>query len=163
MPLRHAVLRHTREHQGRFMTALPPATLEGWYSLHQAFAIDHAAIARLDGPARAALLDEAERLFADLAAPAQGGWSAAFRLAAGGADVLLIHFRDSFDALTEVQARIRRSALGAYLALEYDYLAVTEAGLYHATAEAAREHAANSREYVQALTEAAEAEAASPH
>lgn len=144
------------------MTVLPPATLEGWYSLHQAFTIDHSGLGRLDDAARSTVIDEAVSLFSELAEPA-AGWSAGFRLAGGGADVLLVHFRETFDELVEVQAAIRRSAPGAHLALVYDYLAVTEAGLYHATAEAARAHPPGSREYAAALGEAAEAEAASPH
>ena len=143
------------------MHVLPPATLEGWYSLHQAFEIDYEKLGRADPAAAAAV---ARRPASALEAPdsEQEGWSAAYRLAGGSADILLIHFRSSLDDLADVQARVKRAA-GDTLRLTYDYLAVTEAGLYHATAEAAREHEPHSPGFRQALEEAAAAEAASPH
>ena len=144
------------------MAALPPATLEGWYSLHQAFAIDPAALRAIPSSERAALAAGAESLLRDLAAPADG-WSAAYRVAGGGVDLMLVHFRPTLDELVEVEARIRRSEFGAVLRLHYDYLAVTEAGLYHATAEVAREHEAHTPGFRAALEEHLAAEAASPH
>src|SRR5690606_19115790 len=104
----------------------------------------------------------ARELAATLTAP-ESGWSAAFRLAGGGADFMLVHFRETLDELADVQSRIGRSVVGEYLTLTYDYLSVTEAGLYHATAQVAREHEPHSPGYRQALAEQAEAEAASPH
>ncbi len=145
------------------MSALPPATLEGWYSLHQVFAIDHSWL-RAEGPAFASeLIDEAQELFRFPGDSDADGWSAAYRLAGGSADILLVHFRPTLDDLADVQARIKRSRLGEILRLEYDFLAVTEAGLYHATAEVAREHEAHSPGYREAIAEAAAAEAASAH
>ena len=60
---------------------------------------------------------------------------------------------DKLNDLADVQARIKRSRLGEILRLEYDFLAVTEAGLYHATAEVAREHEAHSPGYREAIAE----------
>lgn len=142
------------------MPAIAPATLEGWYALHQVFAIDHAAV-RDAGADRVAA--EAADLHREFAVGPDGSWSAAFRLAAGGGDLLLVHFRPSLDELADVQGRIARSALGGCLARVYDYLSVTEAGLYHATAEAAREADPGSPEFARRIAEAAEAERASPH
>ncbi len=145
------------------MSALPPATLEGWYSLHQAFAIDYGWL-RAEGPEfAAALVEEARELLPGDTGAGEGGWSAAFRLAGGAADLLLVHFRPTLDELADVQARIKRSRLGEILRLEYDFLAVTEAGLYHATAQVAREHEPHSPAFQEAIAEAAAAEAASPH
>lgn len=146
------------------MSALPPATLEGWYSLHQAFSIDFPALRRQTAEERHAVAEEAVALFSELASPAsEQGWSAGFRLAGGGADVLLIHFRPSLDELSEIQLRLKKARIGDFLELRYDYLSVTEAGLYHATAQVAKEHEPHSPEYVNALRAEAEAEAASPH
>ncbi len=144
------------------MSALPPATLEGWYSLHQMFTVDYAGLRSLESGRLAEVAGEARDLAAALTTP-EAGWSAAFRLAGGGADFMLVHFRETLEELASVQSRVKRSAAGGFLRLDYDYLAVTEAGLYHATAEVAREHKAHSPEYRQALAEHAEAEAASPH
>ena len=145
------------------MAALPPATLEGWYALHQAFALDWRRLRSLDASARADLGDEARALFEGLRAP-DGGWSDAFRVVAGdGTDLLFVHFRPTLEELAAAQTRVRSSALGHYLTPVYDYLSITEAGLYHATAEAAREHEAGSAGFAAAISAAREAEAASAH
>jgi peroxiredoxin len=144
------------------MAELHPATLEGWYALHQAFTTDWAALRALDPAAREALAAEARDLFETLADPEEG-WSAPFRLVGGGADWLFVHFRPTLEELAEVELRLRRSRLGEYLALTYDYLSVTEAGLYHATAEAARAHGAGTDAFREALEGVAAAELATPH
>src|SRR5690606_22153282 len=142
--LRDSVLLRILSEQ--FMPALPPATLEGWYALHQVFTVDYSYLRSLDGDG-AAIADAARALVDEVSDPDRG-WSAGFRLVGGGADLMLVHFRTTLDELADVQSRIRRSVLGDALQLEYDYLSVTEAGLYHATAQAAREHAPHSEEYV---------------
>ena len=144
------------------MAELHPATLEGWYVLHQAWTTDWSALRALDPEARAALAEEAQAVFEEIAAPA-GGWSAPFRLVGGGADWLFVHFRPTLEELGEVEQRLRRSRLADFLLPAWDYLSVTEAGLYHATAQAAREHGGGTEEFRRALAEAAEAERASPH
>jgi peroxiredoxin len=146
------------------MSALPPATLEGWYSLHQAFDIDFSALRELSDSERRDVVSAADVLLASLAEEARdAGWSAVYRVVGGGADVMLVHFRESIDALSDVELRIKRSALGSFLMPVYDYLSVTEAGLYHATAEVAREHQPNTPGFQAAIAEHAAAEAASPH
>lgn len=76
---------------------------------------------------------------------------------------MFIHFRETPDELAEVQLRIRRSEIGPLLRLEYDYTSVTEAGLYHATAEAAREAEPGSEAFHKLLEEMANAERATRH
>ena len=146
------------------MSALPPATLEGWYSLHQAFDIDFSSLRLLAQVERREIISEAEGLLAALNGEAgEAGWSAVYRIVGGGADVMMVHFRESLDALSDVELRIKRSSFGGLLKPVYDYLSVTEAGLYHATAEVAREHQPNSPGFQAAIAEHAAAEAASPH
>jgi hydrogen peroxide-dependent heme synthase len=145
------------------MSELAPATLEGWYALHQMFAIDWRAL-REDRAGASA--QEARRLLAELEAPGAGGaegWSAAFQLVGGGADIMFVHFRDTLDALAAAELKLRRSAFGSLLDLTYDFTSITEAGLYHATAEAAKQAEPRSKEYQQLLDEEAAAERASPH
>jgi hydrogen peroxide-dependent heme synthase len=144
------------------MSELAPATLEGWYALHQLFEVDWPAVRGLDAGARAALRDEVRPLLnrrEDTAA----GWSDSFQLVGGGADLMLIHFRPTLDELGDVELGLRRARLGELLTLTYDYVSVTEAGLYHATAEAAREAQPGSKQYQQLIDEAAAAERASAH
>lgn len=141
---------------------LAPATLEGWYVLHQVVAADRAALRRMPDAERRALGAEARALWEEIEAPGEG-WSAAFRLVGGGGDWLFLHFRPDLEGLADVEARLRDSALGAVLRPVYDYLSVTEAGLYAATARAAREAAPGSAEFEAALEADRAAEAASPH
>ncbi|HEX7119880.1 MAG TPA: hydrogen peroxide-dependent heme synthase [Longimicrobiales bacterium] len=145
------------------MSVLPPATLEGWYALHQVFALDWAALGRLQDAERERLAGEATSLLAALAAPEDAGWSGAFQLVGGGADFMLIHFRETPEALAAAQLQVRRSALGPLLRLAYDYTSVTEAGLYQATVDAAREAEPDSEEYRRIIEELAAAEKASRH
>jgi chlorite dismutase len=142
---------------------LSPATLEGWYVLHQMFAADWTALRALSPVVRAELADSAARLFREIAGDAESGWSAAFRLVGGGADWMFVHFRPTLEALADVELKIRSSSLGDYLRPEYDYLSVTEAGLYHATAEAAKLGAPGSAEFTASLEAAKQAELASAH
>jgi hydrogen peroxide-dependent heme synthase len=145
------------------MSELAPATLEGWYALHQMYSIDWGAIRALEESERAALAEEAGALLRELARPSSDGWSAAFQLVGGGADWMLVHFRATLDELGLVTTRLRRSRLAALLRLTYDYTSVTEVGLYHATAEAAGEAEPGSDSFQQLLSELAAAERASPH
>jgi hydrogen peroxide-dependent heme synthase len=145
------------------MAVIPPATLEGWYVLHQTFSLDWRAILALDDAARASLASEARELVGDGSPLPEGGWSAGFRLVGGGADLMLVHFRPTLEALADIQSRLQRGALGGVLQLRYDYLSVTEAGLYHATAQTAREAEPRSETFDRLLKEAADDELRSPH
>ncbi|CAN5610986.1 heme-dependent peroxidase [soil metagenome] len=150
------------------MSELAPATLEGWYALHQMYSVDWRELrsqrASSADPADPADPAEAARdLLAAIEAPPEAGWSQAFQLVGGGADIMFVHFRETLDELAAVELRVRRSRFGALLKLEYDYTSVTEAGLYHATAEAASTAKPGSPEYRQMLEDEAAAERSSPH
>lgn len=140
------------------MSELAPATLEGWYALHQAFDTDRTRIG-----SGADLAASTRALWQRLAAPSEGGWSAAFRLVGGGAEWLFLHFRPTLEQLAEAQRVLRCSDLGAVLLPRFDYLSVTEAGLYHATAEIAGRHEPGSEAYADELAARMDAEAASEH
>jgi hydrogen peroxide-dependent heme synthase len=111
--------------------AQPPVTLEGWYALHQVFAIERRTL-RAQPPAelRAARCAAADVLDATMT-PADGGWSAVVRLVGSLADVLFIHFRPTLDALGEVQERLAAVPLLDHLRPTCVFLGVTELGLYH--------------------------------
>lgn len=124
--------------------ALPPETLEGWYASHQTFAIDHAALAAADRDVRTAALDEARQVLAALArgTTPDDGWTVIVPLVGSTADVLFMHFRSSLDALREAERAVKRLTLTRWMRADYAFLSVTEAGLYHVTAQLAREAAA---------------------
>lgn len=142
--------------------AHPPVTLEGWYALHQIFTLNRDA-ARSRAPT-AGVADAACRI------PETGdrGWSAVVSIIGSTADVMLVHFRDTLDAIGEAQEASAR--LPAMRALEpvYSFLSVTEAGLYHLTAQLAREAleragAVGDEIYAAELARRSAAERDSPH
>jgi hydrogen peroxide-dependent heme synthase len=124
--------------------AHPPETLEGWYSLHQIFrfAKQKPDATRLGRMAKGA----GTALGGSSAGPKKGarkqsapvGWSCFVRLIGSTSDVMAIHFRDSLDAIAEAEYALSKSELGKTLEPVYAFLSVTEAGLYHITAELAR-------------------------
>ena len=147
---------------------LPPATLEGWYVLHQMFRICWKEVKRLE-PGRAARLDEElADLLAEWEELPEGGWSAAYRVYGGQTDLMLIHFRPKLEGLGEAERRLQLSGPGDYLELSHDYLSVVELGLYGVTLELAREvgvgeGAAPSEEWAAALDRALEEQSRLPY
>jgi hydrogen peroxide-dependent heme synthase len=159
-------------------TAHPPATLEGWYALHQIFRIDHRRLGKrglgaLLKSARSALnrreaVGPASRTKRKAATESTIGWSCFARVIGSTSDLMVIHFRDSLDAIGEAQDLLSRSALGEILDPIYSFLSITEAGLYHITAELARDAATRGGKlgdeaYARALADRSEAERASAH
>ncbi|MDQ3673520.1 MAG: chlorite dismutase family protein [Gemmatimonadota bacterium] len=163
--------------------AHPPETLEGWFALHQVFRVNRQALdarpdvlARMGESAGAALKVEDPKPSSSTGrgkktakdSPARSGWSCFVRLIGSGADLMVIHFRDSLDAIGAAQDAFSRQEIMGVLTPAYNFLSVTEAGLYHVTAELAR--AAEARggkvgdeEYVRALAERSAAERGSDH
>jgi peroxiredoxin len=118
-------------------SAHPPETTEGWYAFHQILAFDRAALRAVPREDRARLSDEAERALDAAASPAEGGWSAVVPLVGSRADVMLVHFRPTFDDIGVAQRSLARVELFDLLRPVYSFLSVTEAGLYHASAQLA--------------------------
>jgi hydrogen peroxide-dependent heme synthase len=145
------------------MSEIAPATLEGWYALHQMLSVDWRGLRELEGADATLVAQEAAALLSALEAPPEDGWSGAYQLVGGGADLMFIHFRPTLDDLARVQLALRRSLPGALLRIAYDYTSVTEAGLYHATVEVAGRAKPGSKEYRQLLEEEAAIERSSPH
>lgn len=143
------------------MSALAPATAEGWYALHQAFQVGRDTPY---GEPSAERFADLQQELEDVLASGEGeGWSALFRLVGGGADLLLLHFRPTLESLAEVELRLARSAAARFLLPAWDYLSVTEAGFYHATAEAAAAHPPGSEAFDAELRERVAAEVGSDH
>ena len=116
---------------------LPPASLEGWYVLHQSIELDWTGLKGAE-PAQAR---EALRSLAALAetwsADSEPGWSGIYRVAGGGIDFLVLHFRDTFDRLIEAVRDLKLSAWGDHVLVREEYLSVVELGLYSLTRELA--------------------------
>ncbi|MDB4890359.1 MAG: Heme peroxidase [Gemmatimonadetes bacterium] len=145
--------------------AHPPETTEGWYVFHHVLSWDRQALHVLDlGHAKQA----AERELTALATPSEGGWSAVVPLIGSRADVMLIHFRPTLDDIGVAQDAVKKLALFDALRTEYTFLSVTEAGLYHASADLAKEAVARGgsvgdEAYRTAMSARVEKERASSH
>ncbi len=112
------------------LRAYPPETLEGWYSLHQIFSVDHAALRKVRSTGAAPMTQL-------LVAP-NGGWSSVVHLIGSKGDVMVIHFRPTLDEIGDAQRAFARHPLAGALRPEYSFLSVTEAGLYRLTAQLAK-------------------------
>ncbi|MFL5562045.1 MAG: chlorite dismutase family protein [Gemmatimonadaceae bacterium] len=148
--------------------AHPPETLEGWYLSHHVYAADRAAL-RGRGDSRAALLADADAALRSLApAESDGGWSASFALAGSSGDLMIIHARPTLDALGQAERQLATAELFDHLRRQYTFLSITEAGLYHITAQLAKEAevrggSVGDDAYRAALAERAATERGSPH
>ena len=113
--------------------AHPPETLEGWYVLHQVYTVSRSRLRQLASGDPAQLSHAAEALAAMTSGNAEGGgWSMVAELVGSAADVMIVHFRPTLDALGAAQREVAALAVMEGLALSYSFLSVTEAGMYHA-------------------------------
>jgi hydrogen peroxide-dependent heme synthase len=119
--------------------AYPAETVEGWYALHQMLGVDRGALRAIGRDRVAEAVRAAAATLDALATPAGGGWSAVVPLVGSRADVMLVHLRPTLDALGEVQARLGCLAFFDALKPVYSFLSVTEVGMYHVAARAARD------------------------
>src|SRR5262249_45301632 len=99
--------------------------------LHQMFRIRWAEWKALSGKRRREILAEARPVLDS--ADRAGAQSAAYSLLGHKGDLLLIHFRDSFEALNEAEMGVLQLALAGYLEPVTSYLSVVELGLYEST------------------------------
>jgi len=120
--------------------AHPPETLEGWYVLHQVYTVSRSRLRELAAGDPAQLTHGAEALAAMTSGQAaEGGWSMVVELVGSMADVMIVHFRPTLDALGVAQRQLAALAVMEGLTPAYSFLSVTEAGMYHLTAQLARE------------------------
>ena len=148
--------------------AHPPETTEGWYVLHQLFAWDRPALRAIVRENVSALRQHAERTLSALAAPEGGGWSAVVPIVGSRADVMLVHFRPTLDDIGRAQRELAAVALFDALRPLSSFLSITEAGLYHASAQLAaaaesRGGAVGDEAYRAEMRVRVDAERASPH
>jgi chlorite dismutase len=64
--------------------------------------------------------------------------SAAFALLGHKGDLMLVHFRQSFEQLSELESLLRRTALWDFVELTNSYVSVVELGLYESTVKVYR-------------------------
>ena len=148
--------------------AHPPETTEGWYVFHQVLRWNRTALRALRSASLPSARAEAERTLAALASPEGGGWSAVVPLAGSRADLMLVHFRPSLDDIAAAQREVARLSLFDAMETVYTFLSITEAGLYHASAQLAesalaRGGAVGDNQYRAEMAERVAKERASEH
>ncbi|HEY5219963.1 MAG TPA: hydrogen peroxide-dependent heme synthase [Gemmatimonadaceae bacterium] len=121
--------------------ALAPETLEGWYMLQQAFALDRAALRQLPASDLEGMGREFAARMATLAHHDAGGWSALVSVIGSRADLVMMHVRPTLDEIGAAQSQVASTRLADFLTPVESFLSVAEAGLYYLTAQLARDAA----------------------
>ena len=111
-----------------------PLTLEGWSVLHQMFRVRWPEWNALGSGPRQKAVDEAVAALKSMEHTA-GGRTALASLLGHKGDLMLIHFRDSFDALNEAELALAQLKLAPFLEQTTSYLSVVELGLYSASGQ----------------------------
>jgi hydrogen peroxide-dependent heme synthase len=119
-------------------TDLPavPLTLEGLSVLHQMFRFRWPEWRKVSASRRQEIASEAA---AALAPSEEAGQSAVYSLLGHKGDLMLVHFRDSFDELNVAELQLNRTALKEYLEPTHSYLSVIELGLYDSSVKLFRQ------------------------
>ncbi len=106
-----------------------PLTIEGSSLLHQMFRIRWAAWRALTAADRDAMISRAASALSD--AEVQG--SALFSMLGHKSDLMLVHFRPSFEDLNSVELALSKQPLFDFLEPTGSYLSVVELGLYESS------------------------------
>src|SRR5580704_758706 len=115
-----------------------PLTLEGYSVLHQMFRFRWLAWRQLDATEKIDIVREASSQLAAMEENSGGG-SALYSLLGHKGDLMLIHFRQSFDELNQAELQLARLRISDYLEPSTSYLSVIELGLYESTVKAYNE------------------------
>jgi len=121
---------------------LAPLVLDGWFVLHQFFRLDVSAIAEAGAEDAERLTTEADALAGILTMwdnLGDRGWSGLYRIVGGGTDYMIVHFRDSLQALGDAERDLGRSPFLQFWEPTGDYVSVVELGLYGLTDALIRE------------------------
>ena len=111
-----------------------PLTLEGSAVLHQFFHFDWKAWRSCAENERARLLGEALEVLKTLERSSDGKvQTGLFSQLGHKGDLILVHFRDSFEVLNQVELDLAQTRLWDFLAPTHSYVSVVELGLYEST------------------------------
>ena len=111
-----------------------PLTLEGSAALHQFFRFNWAMWRALPAGQRKSIMAEAADTFAKLEHAGEGKIQTAIYSQLGHkGDLMLIHFRESLEALNQVELDLAQTPLYDFLELRHSYVSVVELGLYESS------------------------------
>jgi hydrogen peroxide-dependent heme synthase len=109
-----------------------PLTLEGSYVLHQMLRVRWREWKALPASERAVIVAEAADVVGRVENPGPVQ-SAVFSLLGHKGDLMVVHFRESLDALNRIELALAQLRLWDFLELTTSYLSVVELGLYEST------------------------------
>ncbi len=109
-----------------------PLTVEGYATLHQMMRFRWSAWRSTPENDRREIANEAAQSLAAMESKTDGQ-SALFSLLGHKGDLMLVHFRDSFDQLNQVELDLARLRLNDFLEPATSYLSVIELGLYESS------------------------------
>jgi len=112
-----------------------PLTLEGSHVLHQFFRFDWKGWRATPLAEREQIADNAEQALKELECATPGGavHTALFSELGHKGDLILVHFRDSLEALNQVELSLAQTSLYDFLSPVHSYVSVVELGLYEST------------------------------
>jgi hydrogen peroxide-dependent heme synthase len=112
-----------------------PLTLEGASLLHQFFRFDWKAWRATPQARREQIAAHAVEVLKAIERKEADGpvRSALFSQLGHKGDLILMHFRDSFEALNQVELELAQTPLYDYLELRHSYVSVVELGLYESS------------------------------
>jgi chlorite dismutase len=122
-----------------------PETLEGWSVLHQMFRIRWDALREQACADRQAVVAEAVECLTQMERRTEGATALAYLLGHKG-DLMFVHFRPDFDALSAAELAISRLRFAELLVPTTSYVSVVELGMYEMTAKIHRDLAARGLE-----------------
>jgi chlorite dismutase len=109
-----------------------PLTVEGYSVLHQMMRFRWTAWRALSETGRRELVNEAVPVLSSMESNASGQ-SALYSLIGHKGDLMLVHFRESFDELNGAELELARLRLSEYWEPTTSYLSIIELGLYEST------------------------------
>jgi len=121
-------------HPKAVSTAIPPVplTIEGYSVLHQMMRLRWTAWRQLPTVQKSEIVQEAATVLGDMEQNS-AGQSALFSLLGHKGDLMLVHFRPSFEDLNQTELRLAQLGLSDFLEPAMSYLSVIELGLYEST------------------------------
>ncbi len=137
-----------------------PLTLEGSSVLHQFFRFDWKAWRSCADGERKQIAADAVAALQSLERAAEGApiRSALYSQLGHKGDLILVHFRDSLEALNQVELDLAQTAFSGFLTPVHSYVSVVELGLYESSrktyeAASAKGFAAHTPEWNAEITE----------
>src|SRR5437763_2183951 len=115
-----------------------PLTIEGYSVLHQMMRFRWSAWRALDSAQKKEIAQEASDLLGQWE-QAKSAQSAVYSLLGHKGDLMLVHFRNSFDELNQAELEISQLGISDYLEPTTSYVSVIELGLYESTIKTYRE------------------------